>query len=57
MGTRWIDIHSIEEMGPHEVPIALGLFGAEGVVFVEVESRDVRKAQAFLAVQADELRV
>ena len=57
MGTRWIDIYTIEKMGAHEVPIALGLFGSEGVVFVQIERRDVSKAEAFFAVQADELRV
>ena len=51
------DIEMPEEILLHEEPVGLRMVRAEALVFVEVERDDRAEAQAFFAMQADQLRV
>ena len=51
------DIEMTEEIFLHEEPVGLQMIRAEAFVFVEIEGDDRTEAQAFFAMQADQLRV
>src|SRR5687768_1939421 len=57
MDVLWVNIYMIKKIGAHEAVIALQRIIIYRVIFVEIESDDIFKAQLFFFMQPYQLTV
>lgn len=53
----WIDVDVIEKIAMHEGPIRLGMFARNALVFIQIETCNLRKRKPLLTMQADQFLI